>query len=62
VLSRVRLLYGQSALYTATREGLAWTGLSELDPARIGVATVRHWVTCARLAAVLEDWLQGRVA
>jgi hypothetical protein len=56
------LLYGQSALYTATREGLAWTGLSELDPARIGVATVRHWVTCARLAAVLEDWLQGRVA
>ena len=45
VLNRVRLLYGQPALYTATREGLAWAGLPGVDPARVGVATVRHWAT-----------------
>jgi hypothetical protein len=54
LLTRARLVYGQPALYTATREGLAWAGLSQLDPARIGVATSRHWAVCARLAVQLE--------
>jgi hypothetical protein len=54
VLRRVRLLYGQPALYTVTREGLAWAGLPQVDRARVGVATVRHWATCARLAVLLE--------
>ena len=47
--------------WTATREGLAWAGLPTVDPARIGVATVRHWATCARLAVVLERRGQVRV-
>jgi hypothetical protein len=34
--------------------GLAWAGLSQLDPARAGVATTRHWALCARLAVELE--------
>ncbi len=61
VLRRVRLLYGQPALYAATREGLAWAGLATVDPARVGVATVRHWATCARLAVVLERGERVRV-
>jgi transposase len=54
LLTRARLVYGQPALYTATREGLAWAGLSQLDPARVGVATTRHWALCSRLAVQLE--------
>jgi transposase len=54
LLARPRLVHGQPALYTATREGLAWAGLSQLDPARVGVATTRHWALCARLAMQLE--------
>jgi hypothetical protein len=54
LLTRVRLVYGQPALYVATRDGLAWAALSQVDPARVGVATVRHWALCARLAVVLE--------
>jgi hypothetical protein len=54
LLVRVRLVYGQPALYVATSEGVAWAGLGELDPARVGWATVRHWALCARLAVVLE--------
>src|SRR4051812_7641933 len=54
LLTRARLVYGQPALYVATREGLAWAGLRQLDSARVGVATTRHWATCARLAVVLE--------
>ena len=54
LLSRARLVYGQPALYVATRDGLAWAGLSQLEPARVGVATARHWAVCARLAVVLE--------
>jgi transposase len=54
LLARSRLVYGQPALYTATREGLAWAGLSQLDSARVGVATTRHWALCARLAVQLE--------
>jgi hypothetical protein len=54
LLTRVRLVYEQPALYVANREGLAWVGLPQHKPARVGVATTRHWALCARLAAVLE--------
>jgi hypothetical protein len=54
LLARSRLVYGQPALYTATRDGLAWVGMPQLEPARVGVATTRHWATCARLAVQLE--------
>jgi hypothetical protein len=54
LLARSRLVYGQPALYTATRDGLAWAGLPQLDPARVGVSTTRHWALCARLAVQLE--------
>jgi hypothetical protein len=54
LLSRQRLVYGQPALYTATRDGLAWAGIPQLEPARVGVATTRHWATCSRLAVQLE--------
>ena len=54
LLARARLVYGQPALYTATRDGLRWAGIPQLEPARVGVATTRHWATCARLAVRLE--------
>jgi hypothetical protein len=54
LLTRTRLVYGQPALYTATREGLTWAGLSHVDPARVSVASTRHWAICSRLAVVLE--------
>src|SRR3954447_218381 len=54
LLSPQRLVYGQPALYTATRDGLAWAGIPHLESARVGVATTRHWATCARLAVKLE--------
>jgi hypothetical protein len=67
LLSRARLVYGQPALYVATREGLAWSGLSQVDPVRVGVAAARHWALCARLAVVLarreglEVWREPRL-
>src|SRR4051812_21813877 len=54
LLAPSRLVYGQPALYTATRDGLAWAGMPQVEPARVGVATTRHWATCARLAVQLE--------
>jgi len=45
---------GSRDLTIRTRKGLAWAGLSQVEPARIGVSTVRHWATCARLAVVFE--------
>ncbi len=54
LLSRARLVYGQPVLYVATRDGLAWAGMGQVDPARVGVATTRHWALCARLAVSLE--------
>ena len=54
LLSRARLVYGQPALYVPTREGLAWAGIPHVEPARVGVATTRHWATCGRLAERLE--------
>src|SRR3954452_12720092 len=61
LLSRQRLVYGQPALYTATRDGLAWAGIPQLEPARVGVATTRHWATCARLAVQLQRTGHGGV-
>ena len=37
--TRARLVYGQPALYVATREGWAW--LPRVDPARVNVSTTR---------------------
>jgi hypothetical protein len=54
LLAASRLLYGQPALYVATRDGLAWAGLHGLDVCRVSVALARHWALCARLAVVLE--------
>jgi hypothetical protein len=53
LLERARLVHGQPALYVATREGIAWAGIPHLDPARVGLATTRHWAVCARLAVIL---------
>jgi hypothetical protein len=54
LLSRARLVYGQPALYVATREGLTWAAMPQVDPLGVGFATTRDWATCARLAVVLE--------
>jgi hypothetical protein len=54
VLATERLLYGQPALYVATRDGLSWARLARLEPCRVGVASARHFALCARLAVVLE--------
>lgn len=39
LLSRSRLVHGQPTLYVATREGLTWAGMPQVEPARIGVST-----------------------
>ena len=54
VLRAVRFSVAQPALYVATREGLAWAGLEDDEPAHVGIATARHWALCAQLAVVLE--------
>src|SRR4051794_21374924 len=54
LLDRIRVLHAQPALFVATREGLAFAGLPEVQPASVGPASVRHWTLCARLAVVLE--------
>jgi hypothetical protein len=54
LMTRARLVHGQPTLYAATREGAAWAGMPQVEPARVGVATTRHWAVCARLAAILE--------
>ena len=41
-------------MYTATREGVAWAGIPQLEPALVGVATTRHRAACAWLAVHLE--------
>jgi hypothetical protein len=53
VLRAVRFSVAQP-LYVATREGVAWVGLEDVDPAHVGIATARHWALCAQLAVVLE--------
>jgi hypothetical protein len=54
LLTRRRLVHGQPALCVATREGLAWAGLSQVEPARVNVSTTRHWAVGARLAVILD--------
>ena len=54
VLASVRLLYGEPALYVATRDGLQWARLARLEPCRVGVASARHFAFCAQLAVALE--------
>jgi hypothetical protein len=54
LLAARRLVYGQPTLYVATREGLAWAGLDELEVSRVSVALARHWALCTRLAVLLE--------
>ena len=54
VLATERLLYGQPALYVATRDGLKWARIARLEPCRVGVSSARHFGLCARLAVVLE--------
>jgi hypothetical protein len=54
LIARERLVHGQPTLYVATRDGIAWAGIPHVEPARVGVATTRHWALCARLAVVLE--------
>jgi hypothetical protein len=59
LLDRVRLLHAQPALFIATREGLAFAGLPNVQPAAVGPASVRHWTLCARLAVILETVERG---
>jgi hypothetical protein len=54
LLAGARLVHGVPTLYVATREGLAWADLHELDVCRVSVALTRHWSLCSRLAVVLE--------
>src|SRR4051812_47596171 len=54
LLATERLLYGEPALYVATRDGLRWARLARLEPCRVGVASARHFALCAQLAVVLE--------
>jgi hypothetical protein len=54
LLVPMRLLYGQPALYVATRDGLEWASLHEFDVCRVSVALARHWALCARLAVILK--------
>jgi len=54
MLARCRLVNGQSTRYVATREGIAWAGSAQRDPARVGLAKAGHWALCARLATVRD--------
>jgi hypothetical protein len=57
LVRRHRLLDNDGGLLTATAEGLRWTGLDRLAPARISLALVPHMVASAALAAELEPTL-----
>jgi len=60
LVSRVRLLHGQPALYVMTRSGLRAIGRDELGPARISSSGFVHALECARVARALERSLTGR--
>jgi hypothetical protein len=59
LLDRARVLHAHPTLYVATRDGLAFAGLPQVQPATVGPASVRHWTLCARLAVVLEAAERG---
>jgi hypothetical protein len=48
LVSRSRLVHGQPTLYVATREGIAWTGMPEVDPARVGDGDDAAFGRCVR--------------
>ena len=54
LLKRARPLAGEPALFTATRKGLSSAALEDLEPGRLSVATARHAIVCASVAAALE--------
>src|SRR3954466_16293019 len=54
LLATEPLLYGEPALYVATRDGLQWARRARLEPCRVGMASARHFAFCAQLAVVLE--------
>jgi hypothetical protein len=55
VIERARLVHGQPSLYLATRLGLAYVGLSQLEVCRVSVASVHHWHACADIALRLTS-------
>jgi hypothetical protein len=59
LLGRWRLVHGQPTLFVATREGIAWAGMPQVDPARVGVSTTPHWALCGRLAVILQRESRG---
>jgi hypothetical protein len=59
VVERARLVHGEPSLYLATRLGLAYVGLSQLEVCRVSVASVSHWRACADVALQLAG--EGRV-
>jgi hypothetical protein len=54
LLLRRRPLLGQPALYTVTQAGMRMSGLTGLDPCRVGPSNASHLIACARAAGVLE--------
>src|SRR3954454_22166382 len=54
LLRAVRFSVAQPALYVATRDGLAWAGVEDDDPAHIGIATAGHGARGAQRGVVLE--------
>ncbi len=55
LLDHEQLLYRQSGLYLATREGLRWAGLGQLPVKRISVAGFAHDREVAGVGVVLES-------
>jgi hypothetical protein len=60
LVSRLRLLHGQPALYVITRAGLRAAGRADLGPVRISASGFAHALECARVARALERSLDGR--
>jgi len=52
--ARVRPLHGAPSLFTATRAGIAASGLGGEDPSRVSAASARHQIACAHAAVALE--------
>jgi hypothetical protein len=53
LLTRVRPLRGQPALYAATRHGLCESGVSRLIPCSVTNGNAQHLIVCAAVAAAL---------
>ncbi len=59
LLTRMRPLAEQPALYTITRAGLRASGVRGLDPCRLSPANAAHAIACAAAAAALERCYPG---